>query len=165
MTLGVHFALTRAQTEALWDRYEAQDDDGVLEVVEALEEAWDKAHLQETDKAWDAIHRCLSDGTLESDAGEWPLNAAVLGGECMYFGDDHTVRFVDDDEVGEIAAALAKVDRDWFAARFATLTDHGYPGPADEADLAYTWNWFEQLRAFFARAAADKRAVMFSADQ
>ena len=33
----------------------------------------------------------------------------------------------------------------------------------DERDLAYTWHWFEQIRAFFARTAAEKRAVMFSA--
>jgi hypothetical protein len=32
---GVHFALTAAQTEALWDRYEQQDDAGVLVLVAA----------------------------------------------------------------------------------------------------------------------------------
>jgi hypothetical protein len=162
---GVHFALTAAQSEQLWERYEAEDDDGVLQLVRAIEDAWDEAHLQETDKAWDAIHRCLSDGTLDAEADTWPMGGAVLGGECMYFGDDHIVRAVDADDVVEIAAALATVTQGWFAGRFATLKRHGYDGAGDERDLAYTWHWFEQMRAFFARTAAEKRGVVFSADQ
>lgn len=161
---GVHFALTAAQTEALWDRYEQQDDVGVLEVVRSIEATWDEVHLQQTDKAWDAIHRCLSDGTLQPGAGTWPLVGAVLGGECMYFGDGHIVRFLDADDVAEVAVALTTVTHDWFAGRFATLGQHGYPGAGDERDLAYTWYWFEQMRAFFARTAAEKRAVIFSAE-
>ena len=75
--LGVHFALTSAQTEALWSAYEAQDDDGVLAVVREIEDAWDEPHLQQTDKAWDAIHRVLADGTLTPGGGTWPLSGAV----------------------------------------------------------------------------------------
>jgi hypothetical protein len=52
-------------------------------------------------------------------------------------------------------SALATVTHDWFAGRFATLGQHGYAGAGDERDLAYTWHWFEQMRAFFARTAAE----------
>jgi hypothetical protein len=37
-------------------------------VVEEIEEAWESPF--ETDKAWDALHRCLSDGTLDVTSGE-----------------------------------------------------------------------------------------------
>ncbi len=163
--LGFHYALTEEQSDALWDAYLAQDDDAVLEAVLAIEEAWDQAHLQQSDKAWDAIHRVLSDGTLTPDAGKWPLSGAVLGGECLYFRDDWLVRFIDEDEVPEIATALECVTRDWFRERFATLPAHGYYGTADDEDFDYTWTWFEQLRAFFRRTAGEGRAILFTADQ
>jgi hypothetical protein len=59
---GVFFALTSAQKEHLL----ALDSDGKrLEYIqEGIEVPWDETHLMQTDKAWDAIHRCLTDGTL-----------------------------------------------------------------------------------------------------
>jgi hypothetical protein len=163
--LGVHFALTEEQEFAVWEAYEAHDDDGVLAAVETIEDASEKEHLQETDKAWDAIHRCLSDGTLSTWPGTWPLAGAVLGGECLYFRADHIVRLVDPEEVKEISAALDAVTRDWFHARFAGLREHGYSGTADEKDFDYTWLWFERLREFFRRTGEEGRAVLFCADQ
>src|SRR5262249_28959559 len=144
--LGVHFALTEDQSDALWDRYLEEDDEAVLEVVHEIEEQTDPSHRQETDKAWDAIHRVLSDGTLESLKGEWPLKGAVLGGEHLYFQSDWIVVFVAEDEVKEISTALDAVTRDWFAARFATIREKGYYGTADAQDLDYTWHWFEKMR-------------------
>lgn len=163
--LGVHFALSEDESDALWDRYEAEDDDGVLELVQVIEERAQKSHRQETDKAWDAIHRVLSDGTLDPQKGEWPLKGAVLGGEHFYFRDDWIVVFVGDDEVKEISTALEGVTRDWFAARFATLRGKGYYGSADAEDLEYTWHWFEKMRDFYRRTAKEGRAILFSADQ
>ena len=72
--LGVHFSFPAAQGGSLWD-----GDEAARAFVAELEERWDTYYLQETDKAWDAIHRCLSDGTLVWDAGRWPLRGAILG--------------------------------------------------------------------------------------
>ena len=60
---GVHFAITATQVRAL--RKAAGDDDDVMDLVAAIEEAWDGEHLAESDKAWDAMHRCLTDGQLD----------------------------------------------------------------------------------------------------
>jgi hypothetical protein len=58
---GVHFALTSADEARL---AESRDDANVMEIVEEIEERWDRDWLFQTDKAWDEIHRCLNDGTL-----------------------------------------------------------------------------------------------------
>lgn len=162
--LGVHFALSSEQADSIWDPYLEQDDEAVMAAVDAIEDTWDEEHLQETDKAWDPIHRVLSDGTLEWEGGEWPLKGAVLGGECLYFGDDYIVRYVIDDEVKEIAAALDGVTEAWFRERFARLPAHGYAKGVEDEDFAYAWHWFDAMRAFYRKAAAAGRAVMFTAD-
>ncbi len=59
---GVHFAITDEQRRTLES---SQNDEARIRYVsEMIEEEWDEAYLQETDKAWDAIHRCLSDFPL-----------------------------------------------------------------------------------------------------
>ena len=45
-----------------------------MAVIEEIEDRWDRDWLVETDKAWDAIHRCLTGGTLEL----WPHAAAQV---------------------------------------------------------------------------------------
>jgi hypothetical protein len=59
---GVHFAVTAEQLAQMLDA--VGDDDRVVSIVEDIEEAWDEDFLAESDKAWDAIHRCLTDGHL-----------------------------------------------------------------------------------------------------
>ncbi|MFT3696887.1 MAG: YfbM family protein [Kofleriaceae bacterium] len=153
---GVHFAPTEDEVQQIWDAYDREDDPAVRAIVEAIESRWDKPNLQQTDKAWEAIHRSLGD--------EWPLSGAILGGECVYFGDDYVVRLVDSDNVKEISTALAGVTYDWFAERFALLENvKEYTGAADADDLESTWSWFEELRAFFTRMATEGRAILFTA--
>jgi hypothetical protein len=163
--LGVHFAVTAAEAGALWDLAQAERDDEVLAFVEALEERWDTEHLQETDKAWDAIHRCLADGTLDYLGGEWPLNGAVLGEESLYSGTDYIVRYLTDEDVQQVADALDGVAQPWFRDRFSRLAAHGYGGRLDEDEFDYTWHWFELLRAFFRKTADEGRHLVFTADQ
>src|SRR5258707_756497 len=76
---GVHFAIEARQAERL---FAAEDDEELVGIIqEEIEEAWEVAY--ETDKAWDALHRCLSNGTLSSDEGEPPLNKVFFGGETL----------------------------------------------------------------------------------
>ena len=81
-SLGVLFALTEKQTKHLM---KAHGDEEVLELIEEIEEAWDKESLQETDMAWDAIHRCLSDGSLNPEAGTYPFNMRRQHILCFLF--------------------------------------------------------------------------------
>jgi hypothetical protein len=55
--------------------------------IEAIEEAWDLDHLAESDKAWDAIHRCLTDGQLDAGGGTGRV-------QCQHCGADRSGRVV-----------------------------------------------------------------------
>jgi hypothetical protein len=157
---GVHFSFPTGQGGQLWDGDEAS-----LAFVDELEERWDEYYLQQTDKAWDPIHRCLADGTLAWDAGDWPLSGAVMGGEPMYFGPDFIISFLDDHDVAEVAGALDEVTQPWFRARFFALPAQDYQGHIDEAAFDYTWHWFELMRSFFRKTADEGRQMVFTANQ
>src|SRR5438876_2171805 len=101
---GVHFALT-AEQAARFMELPNGDDESLLAFVEELEEGsdgegWEAEWVQETDKAWDAIHRCLTDGTLEN--GNSPCHKCILGPVNMHIGDDYIVSFLDPQEVKEV---------------------------------------------------------------
>ena len=63
----------------------------------------------------------------------------------------------------DVAAALAPIDEADLRRRYASIPA-SYPWKNDD-DFAYVWSWFEQLKEFFARAAAANRSVLFSASQ
>jgi hypothetical protein len=77
---GVHFALTEEQLSRLLG---VASDEELISFVEDVEEIWDKESLAESDKAWDAIHRCLTDGSLLYESGEYPLNHVICGGRQL----------------------------------------------------------------------------------
>ena len=162
---GVFFALTAAQDSAL---AATSDDDDVMAFVEGVEEAWDRAWVCEVDKSWDAMHRCLGDGTLRCGYGRHgggPLETAVLGGGHHFEGEDYVVAHVLAAEVPAVAAALQGVDEAWLRERYRRIDAAGYQGVIEEEDFAYTWHYFLQVRDFYRRAAAAGRSVMFTVDQ
>ncbi|TDQ05750.1 YfbM family protein [Labedaea rhizosphaerae] len=159
--IGVHFALTAEQATAL---LEADDPAALMDLVGAIEESADDAEHLSTDKAWDAIHRCLSDGTLTLDAGEYPLSHTVLGGEPLDAGDDYFVSHLTPEQVKDVAVALGPVAEDWLRERFFALDPEDYDGARDDEDFAYTWSNFTEVRDFFTRAAGNGRAVIFTVE-
>jgi hypothetical protein len=161
MSLGVHFALTAAQLRAL--RAARDDDDEVLKLTAELEENWDRKWLAETDKAWDAIHRALSDGDLTFAGGleHAPLGCVVLGGESMVEDEDETVVLIEAKAVAAASKALAKLTEADFRQRYFKLCK-GYSPNFGEEDFAYSWTNLETLRVFFAKAAKAKRAIVFT---
>jgi uncharacterized protein DUF1877 len=177
---GVHYALTNDQYEGL----RAQPDDFsrieylTIEIGEPAVEAF----LQDTDKAWDAIHRCLGDFppdtpwfypvdpeygayALPEDFGSYPLKLCILGGrklmddESLYF-----MRLIESHEVADVAEALKSVTEHWFAQKYWAQCKGAWPEYGEE-DLGYAWSWFEPLRDFFIRMAPTGRPIVFTADQ
>ncbi|MEU7611822.1 YfbM family protein [Micromonospora sp. NPDC049204] len=156
--LGVHFAITSEQERSLL----AADDDRVGEFLEEIEESWyDDTFRVDTDKAWDAIHRCLTDGTLDPDGGPYPLSHAVLGGRHLH--DDYYVVYVSAAEVRDVAEALRTIDRVWLRLRFDAIDGSDYDGAQDDDDFEYTWSNFADVQAFYDRAAKADRSVIFTA--
>jgi len=71
----------------------------------------------ETDKAWDAMHRCLTDGRLSFEA-DTPRAMCVLGGRQLHDGDDYIVSFVTPEQVRQVAAAIRDIDETWMRQRY-----------------------------------------------
>ncbi|MFI0444184.1 YfbM family protein [Actinomadura sp. 6N118] len=150
--LGVHFAIT-----ADHERLLLATDAGIGEILEDIEESWDDDVLSvSTDKAWDEMHRCLSDGTLDPDGGEYPLSYAVLGGRHLH--EEYYVVYLNAAEVCDVAEGLSRVDEAWLRQRFDAIEDADHGG-----DFGYVWENFVDVRAFYERAAKAGRAVIFTA--
>ena len=107
---AVHFALTDEQASRLMDTPGMGNDD-LLAFVEEIEEGpngegWDAEWTQETDKAWDAIHRCLTGGKLEW--GDTPYHKCILGSDNLYDGDDYLMNYLDPEDVKAVAIDFIK---------------------------------------------------------
>ena len=178
--LGLHIALTNEQRVKLLEQ--DNDDDRIDYVVGDIEGAWDEKHLVQTDKAWDAIHRCLSDFppntpefypqpgvdrayALPEDYGTYPLKVCVLGGKKLMDDESrHFLRLIEPNEVIDAAAALEKIDEAWLAGKYWTHCEGAWPEYGEE-DVEYTWAYFQDMRDFFRAMSGNGRAVLFTAPQ
>ena len=169
---GVFFALTKQEEEEL---LAAPDSDAVVEIItEEIEERWDREWLVEMDKSWDAIHRCLGDGSLRRSQPSI-TSKAVLGGKQLSSSPDWIISYLTAEEVKQVAVAVAAIDQPEFRRRYYGLKKKflgipwinwsEYDGPIGEEDFEYSWSNFEEMRRFFSKAAAAHRAIVFSVDQ
>lgn len=162
--LGVHFALDAADQQKILS---AATDDALLEVIqEDIEQRLGEDEFSfQTDKAWDAIHRCLTNGKLGYGPGGPPLSYRILGGRPLYSGDDYIVCYVDPEQVAKCAEVLRSISREELRTRYLALDSSEYGYPLSDEDFEYTWSNFEGLPAFFETAAKAGRPVIFTADQ
>lgn len=161
--LGVLFALTDEQAGRVLSA--VGDDAALIEIVqEEIETEWDEEWLAETDKAWDAIHRCLTDGSLLFE-GSSPRARCIIGGRQLFEGDDYIISFVDQNQVKETAAAIRDLDEPWMRKQYFAIDADDYGVPLSEEDFGYMWEWFTGVQTLYQKAAAEGRAVIFSVDQ
>ena len=161
---GVFFALSKEERDRLVAF--ASDDQRLNYITDTIEARWDKEHLLETDKAWDAIHRCLTDGSLSRRRSKNPLGKLILGGRSIYSGENYIINLIEVEELPELARALAAITKESFLKRYDSLRDTDYWSyPISDMDRQYTWDWFSSIPAFVARAAAESRALVFTVDQ
>ena len=156
---GVHFAVTAAKAKEL---LAARTDRQLMKLVDALEETWDEPFLVESDMAWEPIHRCLTDGTLLYESGEYPLNHCICGGKQLHRGGAYTVSFVTARQVKDVAKALVKLTKAAMRKRYAQIDTEEYG--TDDEDFEYAWENFLDVRRFYKKAAERGRAVIFTVD-
>jgi hypothetical protein len=163
MPLGVHFAIDAETAERLLT---ATGDDQVDALIEDIEEeSLGVVEYCGTDKAWDAIHRSLTDGYLGYDNGTFPLNAVILGGTQVHEGDDYIVSLLTPEQVREVARAAAEVDEATLRAGYERIDAEDYGPEFGDEDFAYTWSNHCDLVAFFQRTAEAGLHVIFTVDQ
>jgi Domain of unknown function (DUF1877) len=159
---GVLFAIDQDEVRAF--RHAASDRD-VRALVATIEHRWDKRFLAQTDSAWDAIHRCLTDGSLAWGNGSFPLNRCILGGEDLYQGEDYIVTLTEAHEVPAVATALQQVTEAFMRQAYDRLDSADYGPNWSEEDFESTWSWFQEVRDLWSRAATAGRAVIFTVSQ
>ena len=160
----------------------SDDEERIDFIYEVLDDECAEEDYADTDKAWDAIHRCLGDFpphtpyfypvdpkygsyALPEDYGSYPLKLAVLGGRRLSDEDRrHFIRLIEPKEAADLAEALKPITREWMRERYFRNCEGAWP-EYGEQDFEYTWAHFEVLREFFQRIAHTGRAVIFSADQ
>lgn len=112
---------------------------------------------------WNAIHRCLSDGTLDPDVGDFPLNHLVLGGKRLFKGGDFYAVLVRPDIVPFVAESARDVKRNGLRDLYFKLDPQAYGRELTEKEFDRVWAVFRQIQQLFDDAAADRAAVLFTA--
>jgi len=158
---GVYFALSADEADQL---QKAQGDVQVRGLIDEKEEAWDRDWLFETDKAWDALHRTLTDGYLYYENGTYPLNLVVIGGELLTESDDYLVAVIPTAAMTDIVNALGDLTEESFKERYFHIDADSYDSEVSEQDFQYTWSSYQGLPDFFRRAASAGRTVIFTVD-
>jgi hypothetical protein len=162
---GAFFALRSSEKDHLLAL--TSDEKRLGYVQDEIEAAWDEAHLLELDKAWDAIHRCLTDGTLTVSRCSSPLGKLILGGMQLYSDtQSYIINLTESSELSEISTALKAVTKEWLKERYDQLRNTNYPQEyISEQDWEYTWDWFSGIPAFVDRSAEEGRCIIFTVDQ
>jgi hypothetical protein len=164
--LGVHLALSDNDVRALLSK--SGDAERLAFLQEELEARYfeePQTYLAESDKAWDAMHRALTDGLLEHNGGEYPLSHVVLGGQPLYGREDHIMSLKTPAQVKDVAAAISQQTEGQFRALYDSIDPKRYGLDLSDEDFSYTWEWFQGVRHLYQVAASEGRHVLFSADQ
>ncbi len=132
-----------------------------MEIIEEIEERWDRDWLCETDKAWDAIHRCLTDGSLSF--GNSVRHKCVLG-PGSEDEESFLINLLTAAEVQEVAKELSAIGQVALRQGYDAIDADEYDGKLSDDDFAYTWENFDDLRAFYQKAASAGRGVVFTVD-
>lgn len=147
---AVVFSLSDQQSQQF---LAAPNDRELRLLAEELEECWERQHLVELDKAWDAIERCLTIlgvGRPFSDAKQ------------LHRGRDCVLALLSPTDLGSMQPKLTNVSRGGFREAFSQMLSGDYEGPGDEDDLEYSWSYFQALRQFYHRADSEGRSTLFS---
>ncbi len=137
----------------------------VTDLPKVSEEYW-----QDLDKAWDAIHRCLTKSppntpdSLDEKAGEYPLNLCILGGKQLSGDDSYIINLIESEQVSDVAAALQGITEEQFTELYRKHCEGAWPEYGED-DRGYSWAYFGAMRDFFKRVAPSGRPVIFSVDQ
>lgn len=163
-SLGVLFSLSQKEV----DKLRAQPDDAArIQFIAELDEYYyekDPERMAAIDESWEAMHRALTDGKIALDNGRFPMSHIVVGGEQLYTGDEYIISLKTPEQVKEIAASVKNFNYGGFRQRYLAIPPEEYPAYS-ENDSFYTWDFFQEMKPFWAQAAKEGRYVLFTVDR
>src|SRR5689334_14408831 len=125
--LGVHFAIEQPEVQKLKSFGSARE--LLTYLQDELEEHYlesDQEHAAETDKAWDTIHRALTDGTLTYQDCRYPFGHVILSGENLYSEDDYIISLKTPAQVQDVWGALQSITREQFRFLYFAIPQENY---------------------------------------
>lgn len=177
--LAVLFALNEQETERFLAVERCERADYMHEVIE--EEFWNDfpEYVCELDKSWDAMHRMLTNGSLDFENRFQPLCNVIFGGEFVYGltrlpsgkviisegEEDEYMILKTPEQVALIAKELPKRTKEECRKCYDRIDPEDYGMQPDEEDFEYTWYYLQDSLDFWKKAAEDKRYVLFTVDR
>ena len=161
--LGFHIALSRDNAKRV---FAVPNDTALLALIEEFKNSKElrkNGQVVECKRTWDAIHRCLTEGTLDPTGGEVPMNHAILGGKQLNKGNEFIAVLVRPDLTPFVAEAMHDMKEPDFRQRFFALGQHGYDQPINEKEYTLVWHHVQELRSFFEFCSEERFAVLFTA--
>lgn len=121
------------------------------------------------DKAWDAIHRALTNGKLEFGGKNPPGCWVILGGEALR-GDregeeDYIITCKTPEQVQRLYWFLLKLTEEKFRELYFAIDPEEYGFELSEDDFDYTWSCLGDCIQFFKRTVNRGLWVLFDVDQ
>lgn len=163
---GVFFAINEETVQRLIQLPTNKRVDFICNDIE--EEFFDNKpnYLVEINKAWDAIHRALTDGHLYWENGNYPLNHVILGGKVLYGisedESDYIITLKTPQQVKDVALALNNFNKEHFEQGYAKIDMEDYEYNLGFKDLQYSFTWFEKIKPFWQKAACENLHVIFT---
>lgn len=123
-------------------------------------------HILSIDQSWDAIVRCLGNGSLRIKRNR-PTVCVVYGDNIAFLPVPNVaLGSLDINRVAELSSALDRIcqrefeEKYWMLKRtFLGIDVSSYCGPITREDLEFTLEHFLSLVAFFRRSAEQGRAI------
>ncbi|MCH7727503.1 MAG: DUF1877 family protein [Planctomycetes bacterium] len=159
MSGGVHLSLDREASKRL---FVCSDEElrSFVDEFSANEDNRQEGLVLVADDVWMTLHRCLTDGTLDPTAGEFPLNHCFLGGRQLSRASGFSVTLVRPDMTRHVADAISQLADDDLRARY----DQHFGQTAGANDLEDAIPALRKLGEFFNTASSLHHAVVFAAE-
>lgn len=127
-------------------------------------------YVCELDQAWDAMHRMLTDGSLNFENKFPPLCNVILGGEFVYGlerdpsgevlipdeEDDAYIILKTPQQVAGLAEALPKRTKEECRQCYDKIDEEDYGFAPYDEDFEYAWTYLQESLEFWKKAAAEK---------
>lgn len=160
--LGGFRAITREELDKLRAVPRADRVPDYLDEMETVD-------IFDVDKAWDAIHRALTNGKLEYGNANVPGCWVILGGEVLR-GDqageeDYIVVCKSPAMVRRVDKFLQGLTEKKFRKLYFAIDPEEYGFELSEDDFEYTWSNLEGSFPFWHSAAEKGLWVLFDVDQ
>jgi Domain of unknown function (DUF1877) len=158
---GYHFALSRDNAKKV---FAVTDPKGFLTLFDEFKNSKDMQkndQILENKRTWDAIHRALTEGELDPQGGEMPLNHVILGGKPVNAGEDYFAAVVRPDLTPFLSEALHDMKESDFRQKYFALQNTSYSQPINEKEYALVWHQVQEIRSFLEFCSEERFAILF----